>query len=178
MTESSASQDQELTTCKDSNLTYCNQNGYAQAVPHLEANTLQERIKELLILHNLQELSALTFQLSEKYKIHPALPVCIAKADTSLGRYLKTKFNIGNVWNTDSWKTRTPSSLAQGYEAIFRTLNNKYLGRYTQLWELTRKHNHNWPVYATSPENHFNNTANCLELLLQTPVDHTWNFRI
>jgi len=39
--------------------------------------------------------------MQEKYGVKMTVALCIAKADSSLGRELKTTNNIGNVANND-----------------------------------------------------------------------------
>lgn len=165
-------------SCKLHHLPHCTQSGYAQDVPHLSGSTPDQRHAQLLKNHNLEELIPLSETLEKKYRINKYLPTCIAKADTSLGRFLKTKNNIGNVFNTDSWKTWTPASLQEGYEAIFKTLNNKYLWQHTQIWQLSGKRNPLGPNYATSKEARETNVLNCLSVIYGKTINHDYEFRI
>lgn len=74
-----------------------------------------------------------------KYNRHPYALVAIAMADTTLGKYLSTPYNLGNVGNTDTCpKCRAFKSWEQGIEAIAQTLTNQYLKNATKLCHLSR----------------------------------------
>ena len=47
------------------------------------------------------------------YLIKPEMFVCIMYADSSLGRFLKTKHNYGNVGNNDRGDTKTFETFEQ-----------------------------------------------------------------
>lgn len=71
-------------------------------------------------------------------KLQPSFLMCVALAETSLGYHLKTAYNVGNVGNTDSGDVMYFSSASEGIRAMTKTFNNKYLGKYTKLSELSR----------------------------------------
>ena len=128
------------------------------------------------------------YEYEEKYKIKKEAIVCIAWADSHLWKMLKSTNNIGNVWNNDRWDVVHFATIEQGIEAMFRVLNNRYLGNYQRLWELSQWWRTNlwlkpctdrWEFcYATSKENWNNNVLNCLNTIKDTSIDENWNFRI
>lgn len=71
-------------------------------------------------------------------KIDPSFMMCIGLAETTLGNHLKTAYNIGNVGNTDSGDTITFASPQEGIRAMAKTFNNRYLGKYQKISELSR----------------------------------------
>ncbi len=70
--------------------------------------------------------------------IDPSFMMCIGLAETTLGNHLKTANNIGNVGNTDNGSTMTFASPQEGIAAMARTFNNKYLGKYQKISDLSR----------------------------------------
>jgi hypothetical protein len=111
--------------------------------------------------------------LWEKYNINPYVVIAIAKADSSLGNELSTANNIGNVGNNDRWDRVAFETLEKWIEAIYKTLNNKYLwdiytigylsewGRIA-VWSKTSCKDKNQFCYATSEENWNINVINTL----------------
>lgn len=119
-------------------------------------------------------------RIADKYGIKVEVWVAIAFADTHLWYATKTENNIGNVWNTDSGRTRTPESLEQWIEAIFQTLNGRYLGNKQTIWDLS----YAWDcqidcdkVYATSNANRQNNVLNTLSNIYREQIWSDFRFR-
>lgn len=110
--------------------------------------------------------------------IDPSFMMCIGLSETTLGNYLKTPNNIGNVGNTDSGATRTFATPQAGVSAMAQTFNNKYLGKYTKLSELSRWGNQSGPIYASSASDWHDNTIRCLTALKGEFVKDDFNFRI
>ncbi len=110
--------------------------------------------------------------------IDPSFMICIGLAETTLGNHLKTPYNIGNIGNTDSGSTYSFASPAEWLEWMTATFNNKYLGKYTHLSELSRWGNPNWAIYASSNSNWHNNTIRCLSALKGEFVKDDFEFRI
>lgn len=76
-------------------------------------------------------------EVGQKYKIKPEVLIAIAQADSSLGKHLKTPYNIGNVGNNDRGDTVSYSNLREGIEAMGMVLNNQYLGDHQTIGELS-----------------------------------------
>jgi hypothetical protein len=116
--------------------------------------------------------------VGHRYRIQPELLVCIAQADSSLGRYLKTSYNIGNVGNNDRGSTVHYSSLEEGIEAMGKVLNNKYLGNIQTIGQLSRGGGGSGYVYATSSFNWNNNVKLCMQNIMQDKtIDEYYRFR-
>ncbi|MFZ4461898.1 MAG: murein hydrolase activator EnvC family protein [Patescibacteria group bacterium] len=71
-------------------------------------------------------------------KLDPSFLMCIGLAETGLGRSLKTQYNVGNIGNTDSGDTSAFISPRDGIYWMGKTLNNKFLGQYESLSDLSR----------------------------------------
>lgn len=112
--------------------------------------------------------------------IDPTFVMCIGLAETSLWRNLKTPFNIGNVWNTDSGATITFSSPRAGIHSMVKWLNNKYLSQYDEIRELSRYGNkdESKPIYASSPDHWHNNIIKCMSAIKWKFVPDNYNFRL
>jgi murein DD-endopeptidase MepM/ murein hydrolase activator NlpD len=111
-------------------------------------------------------------------KIDPSFMLCIGLAETTLGNHLKTSFNIGNIWNTDSGSTYSFTSPQEGLSWMTATFNNKFLGKYTKLSELSRWWNTDGAIYASSNSNWHNNTVRCLSALKWEFVPDDYAFRL
>lgn len=113
--------------------------------------------------------------------------VCIAWADSHLWYALKWENNIGNIGNNDRWDVVHFSSLDNGIKAMTYWLNNKWLGSYTMIWELSQWGRtvlwlkwcaEKWEFcYATSKENWNNNVLNCLSLIHNKQINEDFIFR-
>lgn len=104
--------------------------------------------------------------------------MCIGLAETGLGRSLKTPFNVGNIGNTDSGDTSTFISARDGIYWMGNTLNNKYLGSYKSVSDLSRWGNKSGAIYASSPKNWHENIIRCLSALKGRFVEDDYRFRI
>ena len=115
----------------------------------------------------------------EQY-IDPSFVMCIGLAETTLWKYLKTPYNIWNIWNTDSWKITHFKNARSWIYWIWRTLNNKYLWKYNQLEQLSRywNKNSNKPIYASSNKSWHNNIIKCLSSLKWRYIPDRYNFRL
>ena len=117
-------------------------------------------------------------EVGMEYGIKPEVLVAIAHADSSLGKHLKSSYNIGNVGNNDRGNVVHYASLEQGIEAMGKVLNNKYLGHYTTIGQLSRGGgNHSGAIYASSPYNWNKNVLWALSKMLGYQVDTNFNFR-
>lgn len=59
--------------------------------------------------------------------IDPSFMMCIGLSETTLGNHLKTRYNIGNVGNTDNGSTVSFDSPKEGIAWMAKTFNNRYL---------------------------------------------------
>lgn len=97
--------------------------------------------------------------------IDPSFIMCIGLAETTLGNHLKTPYNIGNVGNTDNGSVVSFRSPEEGIAWMTATFNNRFLGKYTKLSELSRWGNPDGAIYASSNSNWHNNIVRCLSAL-------------
>ena len=110
--------------------------------------------------------------------IDPSFMMCIGLAETTLGNHLKTAYNIGNIGNTDSGGTYSFNSPQEGLTWMTATFNNRFLGKYTKLSELSRWGNTDGAIYASSNSNWHNNTIRCLSALKWRFVEDDFQFRV
>ena len=106
----------------------------------LHGNTEIERQKYLLDTYAVGSFNDWDIWTEEAVgaKLDPSFLMCIGLAETGLGRNLKTPYNIGNIGNTDSGDTQMFSSARDGIYWMGKTLNNKYLGSYQRVSDLSR----------------------------------------
>ncbi len=71
------------------------------------------------------------------HNVKPEMLVCIASADSSLGKHLKTPYNIGNVGNKDDGSTVDYTYLGEAANAMGSALNNQYMGGNNIVGELS-----------------------------------------
>ncbi len=103
--------------------------------------------------------------------------ICIAFAESTLGRYLSTNANIGNVGNNDRWD-RVPFTSAYAWaRAIPLTLNNTYLWEYHTINQLSRYGNKDGKIYASSPINRQTNVLKCLSQIKGYYIPEDFPFR-
>lgn len=155
----------------------CNSEWYAQDIPDLQWATREERMKELLTYYGKDYLYETFFWWGKMFWVYPELAICIAKADTTLGKYTKSTNNLWNVWNNDRWDTVVFDSEYKAIKAIYQTLNNQYLWGYQYIAELSRKFNKDWKIYASSQENWHNNVVNCMSVIRWETVSDRFAFR-
>lgn len=113
-----------------------------------------------------------------KYWVKKELAVCIAWADSHLGRALKSTNNIWNVGNNDRWQVVHYETIGAWIEAMYRVLTNKYLWHKRSIWSLSVWGGGSKPYYATSPENWNNNVLNCLNTILDPSITEERVFRV
>jgi hypothetical protein len=110
--------------------------------------------------------------------IDPTFMMCIWLAETWLWNHLKTPYNVWNIWNTDSgWTWDFPNARAWVYW-MWKTLNNKILGRYDKLSQLSRYWNKFGAIYASSSDHWHNNIVKCMSAIKWRYVSDDFNFRI
>ena len=104
--------------------------------------------------------------------------ICIAFAESTLGRYLTTANNIWNVWNDDRWNRVSFSSALAWAKSIPDTLNNYYLWNYHTISQLSRYGNIDGKIYASSPINWQRNVTKCLSQIKWYYVPEDYPFRL
>lgn len=110
--------------------------------------------------------------------LDPTFVMCIGLAETNLWKYLKTPYNVGNVWNTDSGATKTFKNARSWVYAMAQTLNNKFLWGYTQIQQLSRYGNKDGTIYASSELNWHRNIVKCMSHVKWEFVPDDYRFRI
>ncbi|MCK9467127.1 MAG: peptidoglycan DD-metalloendopeptidase family protein [Candidatus Absconditabacterales bacterium] len=103
--------------------------------------------------------------------------ICVAFAESTLGRYLTTANNIGNVGNNDRGDRVSMGSALAGAKAIADTLNNQHLGHYHTVRQLSRYGNNEGMIYASSPINRQTNVSKCLSQIKGFYVPDEYPFR-
>lgn len=110
--------------------------------------------------------------------IDPTFMMCVWLAETSLGKHLKSAYNIGNVGNNDRGDTRDFSSARAGVSAMTATFNNRYLWNYTTIDQLSRYGNKNGSIYASSEFNWHNNITKCMSHVKGQYIADNYPFRV
>ena len=118
------------------------------------------------------------YNSEKKWKVKKEVWLCIAWADSWLGKYLKTKNNIGNVWNNDRGDRVHISTLEKWVDVIFQTLNNKYLKHKQSIGSLSVWWGGSKPYYATSPDNWNVNVKNCLWVIHWVAISENFKIRL
>lgn len=154
-----------------------NDNGVSQRYISLESEWRENRMKEFLSHYDRAPEYEVRKVVARIYQVYPEVLICIAYADTSLGNFLKTPNNIGNVGNTDSGKTKYMHTAEQWVAAIWQTLTNQYLWDYVSINQLSRYWNDDWKIYASSTVNRHNNVTNCLGMIRDKWVPDDFAFR-
>lgn len=104
--------------------------------------------------------------------------ICIAFAESTLGKYLSTANNIGNVGNDDSGNRVAMWWALAGARAIALTLNNQHLGHYHTINQLSRYGNPDGKIYASSPINWQTNVLKCLSQIKGYYIPEDFPFRV
>lgn len=170
--------DSDIISNKPASYRRLNSNGYSQKYIELSWSTRDERAISLLLAYWFTTETRQSIKtIARIRKVQPEIIICISYADSSLGKHLKTQHNYWNVNNNDRGNRQSYDNLEQWFNAIGKALNNKYLSYIYTLDYLSRYHNKDWKVYATSAENHFVNTANCLSMIHNKQIQDDWNFR-
>jgi hypothetical protein len=154
-----------------------NDNGVSQRYIYLEAEWREARMKELLSHYDRAPEYEVRKVVARIYQVYPEVLICIAYADTSLGNFLKTPNNVGNVGNNDRWQTKSMRTAEQWVASIWQTLTNQRLWDYISIDQLSRYWNADWKIYASSTVNRHNNVTNCLWLIRNKWVPDNFAFR-
>ncbi|NDK09481.1 peptidoglycan DD-metalloendopeptidase family protein [Candidatus Gracilibacteria bacterium] len=110
--------------------------------------------------------------------IDPTFMMCVGLAETSLGKYLKSAYNIGNVGNNDRGDTKDFPNARSAIAAMTSTFNNKYLGKYNTINQLSRYGNKTGAIYASSDFNWHNNITKCMSHVKGEYIPDDYNYRI
>lgn len=110
--------------------------------------------------------------------IDPTFLMCVGLAETTLWVNLKTPFNVGNVWNTDSGSTYSFPNARSGIYWMAKTFNNNFLSGYNEIQQLSRYGNEKGTIYASSSDNWHNNIIKCMSHLKWEYVPDDFNFRL
>lgn len=163
--------------------------GGRKPIPTIIGWTTQERAKEWLDKAWLGYTIDTWIRFGEQYKIDYVLPLCVAWADSHLWKALASKNNIGNVWNNDRWDRVEYESMEAWINAIFRALNNKWMGGSTIVGQLSGEGRKrlgiegctwakvNQKCYATSMGVWSSNVTNCLSAIHDRQIDENYEFR-
>lgn len=157
-----------------------NDKGQAQKYTHLSSTGINSRIWELLIAYgiwNSGDTLAAIKTIARIYRIYPEVLVCVAYSDSSLWKHLKTVHNYGNVWNNDRGNKVSYTNLEQGFNAIWKTLTNKYLWGYISIDQLSRYWNVTGHIYASSIQNWHINIKNCIGMIRNKRIPDNFAFR-
>ena len=103
--------------------------------------------------------------------------ICIGFAESTLGKFLATDNNIGNVGNNDRGDRIAYENPYNGARLIPFTLNNQYLGNYHTIKQLSRYGNSDGKIYASSPINWQSNVQKCLSKIKAYYVPEDFPFR-
>lgn len=92
-----------------------------------------EEVKETL-----EDVELVAKEVWEEYSISSDFIICVATAETSLGKSLKSKNNYLNTWNHDSWATKWFDSIKHNFQYWMDALVNwPYLSKRTNVAELS-----------------------------------------
>ena len=145
----------------------------------MTGNTLIKRESQFLIRYGVWIYKQVAFREDavKETNIDKDVVICIAFAESTLGRYLSTNANIGNVGNNDRWD-RVPFTSAYAWaRAIPLTLNNAYLWEYHTINQLSRYGNKDGKIYASSPINRQTNVLKCLSQIKGYYIPEDFPFR-
>lgn len=136
-------------------------------VEYVAGKTTEERTLNYLTKNGYPPFNSLELwkKASKWHKLPTELGVCIAVAETSLGRNFASSWNVWNVWNNDRWDRIDLWSPLQGASLIFSALENKYLWDYYTLDKLSWYGNQDGAIYASSLINRQTNVTKCLSAI-------------
>jgi septal ring factor EnvC (AmiA/AmiB activator) len=146
----------------------------------IDGETVDERAQNFLGWYAVGIYKSLTFWDTAVIgtNIDRDMVICVAFAESTLGRYLSTSGNIGNVGNNDRWDRFAFWTPLAGARAIAQTLNNQYLWDYHTINQLSRYGNPDGMIYASSPINWQTNVTKCLSQIKGYYVPEDFPFRI
>ena len=137
-----------------------------QEMPVIQSTLEHNRFIELSELYWLD--ASMIWEVENHYWIKEWVVLCITVAETSWGNRWAWGKNIWSVWSNDRWDRPTYALMESWLEAIWRTLNNKYLGKTQTLGCLSNAGSCNENItsrYATSDWNWERNMVACLSTI-------------
>ena len=145
-----------------------NEEWTAQVMPQIEWNDSHEKFKKLCEAYGLD--ASQIRAVENHYWIKEWVIACITVAETSGGKKWYGNKNIGSVGSNDRWDRPTYALMEAWLEAIWKTLNNKYLWNIQTLWCLSngwscQSWDDNGKRYATSNGNRERNMVACLSTI-------------
>lgn len=145
----------------------------------LKWDTVDVRAQTFLNSYAVWTYRSLSFwdEVVDGTNIDRDMVICIAFAESTLGRFLSTDNNIGNVWNNDRWDRVAYNNPYNGARLIPLTLNNQYLWNYHTIKQLSRYGNEDGKIYASSPINWQSNVQKCLSKIKWFYVPEDYPFR-
>lgn len=160
-------------------------------IPKLSGLTTDERAKQLLDNVWIGHTLPIWKKFGKEYDIDYTLPIAIGFADSHLWRALKSKHNIGNIWNNDRWDVKHFDTLEAWIEAIFWTLAHwKYMSGHNTIWTLSgegrkrlwlpwcnEEKDYKKKCYATSMGVWSTNVVNILSAMHDKQIDENFDFR-
>jgi hypothetical protein len=146
----------------------------------IEGTSLDERAQKFLNSYGVGVYREVNFWSSvvEGTNIDRDMVICVAFAESTLGQYLSTSNNIGNVGNNDRGDRIAYGTPYDGARLIALTLNNQYLGNYHTIKQLSRYGNEDGKIYASSPINRQTNVLKCLSKIKGYTIPEDFPFRI
>lgn len=146
----------------------------------IEWDTEIERQKNLLSVYAVGAFRNWDIWVDESVAqwIDPTFIMCIWLAETTLWKYMKTANNIGNIWNTDSGATITFPTPRSWIKSMAKAFNNRFLGWYTEIQQLSRYGNKTGFIYASSELNWHNNIIKCMSHVKWEYIPDNYNFRL
>lgn len=147
---------------------------------HLEWENEAERQQSLLDKYASSDFWDRNVWVEESIaeSIDPTFVLCVGLAESTLGKNLTTDGNIGNVGNTDSGARRDYDGPRDGIRAISSVVNNRYLGKYTTIDQLSGWWNPIGPIYASSQTNWHENIVKCMSAIKGKYVGNKAAFRL
>lgn len=145
----------------------------------MEWNTVDERAHQFLALYGvgIYKYLQLWEDAVKGTNVDRDFVICVAFAESTLGKYLSTENNIGNVGNDDSWNRVPMQSALWWARAIALTVNNRHLWHYHTINQLSRYGNPDGKIYASSPINWQTNVLKCLSQIKWFYIPEDYPFR-
>lgn len=151
-----------------------------QVMPNVVADTSHERFKEMAKAYWLD--ASVIWQVENHYGIKEWVILCITVAETSWGNRWAWGKNIGSVGSNDRGQRPVYALMEAWLEAIWQTLNNRYLGSIQTLgclsnWGNCPSWDDNGKRYATSNGNRERNMVWCLSKIYGSINPRVFNIR-